>query len=84
MTSDPSPTSGAASLRQLRARYYEANGIPPDGGQSQRWIRATSGRLPLYFRNTAPRRTFRAFLRGRRCQTPVLAPLLLPVGLLMQ
>jgi len=133
MTSNPSPTSGAASLRQLRASYYRANGIPPDGGQSQRWIRATSGRLPLYFLNTAPRRravpyhdlhhvlthydttstgeaeisawelaagtrphwvaavldlagmaiglfiaprrTFRAFLRGRRCQTLYAEPL---------
>jgi len=44
------------SLRELRGQYYEKNGLPPDGGEAQRWVRATSGRIPLYFLNTAPRR----------------------------
>jgi hypothetical protein len=46
----------SSSLRDARALYFERNGLPPDGGASRRWIKVTSGRLPLYLLNTAPRR----------------------------
>lgn len=44
------------SLREARALYFERNGIPPDGGYAQRWVKVTRNRLPLYLLNTAPRR----------------------------
>jgi hypothetical protein len=44
------------SLREARAVYFEQNGIAPDGGYNQRWVKVTRNRLPLYLLNTAPRR----------------------------
>ena len=44
------------TLREARARFFERNGMPPDGGYDARWIRVSNGRLPLYILNTAPRR----------------------------
>lgn len=44
------------SLREARARYFEVNGIPPDGGYAERWVKVTRNRLPLYLLNSAPRR----------------------------
>jgi len=46
----------ALTLREARALYFEHNGIPADGGYTQRWIKVTQNRLPLYLLNTAPRR----------------------------
>ena len=45
----------SASLRELRAGYFERAGLPADGGYSRRWVRVAK-RLPLYILNTAPRR----------------------------
>jgi hypothetical protein len=44
------------TLRDARALYFERNGIPADGGYSQRWVKVTRNRLPLYLLNSAPRR----------------------------
>lgn len=45
----------ALSLRDARARYFVDNGLPPDGGYQDRWVRASNGRIPIYFLNTKPR-----------------------------
>jgi hypothetical protein len=44
------------TLREARARYFELNGIPRDGGYSRRWVKVTRNRLPLYIPNSAPRK----------------------------
>ncbi len=46
----------ALSLREARARYFAANGLPADGGYHVRWVRAPIGPIPFAFPNTAGRR----------------------------
>ena len=44
------------TLRAARAVYFERNGLPPDGGYSERWVKLTRNRIPLHFLNTPPRK----------------------------
>ena len=44
------------TLREARARYFAANGLPADGGYRERWVRAPIGPIPFAFPNTAGRR----------------------------
>jgi hypothetical protein len=43
------------TLREARARYFAANGLPADGGYHVRWVRAPIGPIPFAFPNTAGR-----------------------------
>jgi hypothetical protein len=43
-------------MRAARDAYYVANGFPPDGGDSSRWVDFKLGPLPMPFPNTAPRK----------------------------
>jgi hypothetical protein len=42
-------------VRAARARYFEVNGFPPDGGYGARWVCVKVGPLPIYLPNTAAR-----------------------------
>jgi len=37
------------TLREARARYFAANGLPADGGYHARWVRLSIGPLPFAF-----------------------------------
>lgn len=43
-------------LREARDAYLTANGLPADGGYSERWVRFKLGPLPVAFPNTEGRR----------------------------
>jgi hypothetical protein len=44
------------TVREALTRYFERNGLPPDGGYDARWVRAPIGPVPFAFPNTAGRR----------------------------
>jgi hypothetical protein len=44
------------TLRDARAEYLHVNGLPPDGGYDDRWVRVRIGPIPLAFLNTEGRR----------------------------
>ncbi|MCH2169644.1 hypothetical protein MK489_02580 [Myxococcota bacterium] len=50
------PTDGSRSLREARRDYYKAAGLPPDGGDSDRWVRVKLGPITVAFPNTDGRR----------------------------
>lgn len=43
-------------VREARAIYYRANGFPPDGGDSERFVKLPVGPFRLWLPNLAPRR----------------------------
>jgi hypothetical protein len=51
MWGDPSWT-----LREARAAYFAAQGLPADGGYEDRWVVTWFGPIPFAFPNTAGRR----------------------------
>ena len=44
------------TVREARACYFAANGLPADGGYHVRWVRLSIGPIPFAFPNTAGRR----------------------------
>ncbi len=50
---DESPTGGLEAARRL---YFLDNGLPGDGGYSERWVRLSFLGVPLVFPNTEARR----------------------------
>jgi hypothetical protein len=44
------------TLREARAEYFAANGLPPDGGYHDRWVRIQIGPIPFAYPNTEGRR----------------------------
>lgn len=48
--------SDRVTLREGRAAYFAANGLPPDGGYADAWVRADIGPIPFAFPNTAGRK----------------------------
>ena len=45
-----------ASLREARARYFEANGFGENGGYDEDWVRFKVGPFPVAFPNTKGRK----------------------------
>jgi hypothetical protein len=45
-----------ATLREARATYFAAEGLPPDGGYAKSWVVTWFGPLPFAFPNTAGRK----------------------------
>lgn len=45
-----------STVREARARYFEANGFGPDGGYEKHWVTFRLGPIPVAFPNTAGRR----------------------------
>jgi hypothetical protein len=44
------------TLRRARDAYFEAEGLPPDGGYGERWVRTRVGPFPFAYPNTEGRR----------------------------
>lgn len=44
------------TVREGRARYFEAGGLPADGGYAAKWVRLQAGPVPLGFPNSDARR----------------------------
>ena len=44
------------SVREARARYFEASGFPQDGGYAERWVKLRLGPIPFWFPNSNARR----------------------------
>lgn len=47
---------GSLEVDEARRRYYEANGFPPDGGDSESWVKVKVGFIPFWFPNSDARR----------------------------
>jgi hypothetical protein len=45
-----------ATLRDARATYLQAEGLPPDGGYADRWVVSWFGPFPFAYPNTAGRK----------------------------
>jgi hypothetical protein len=52
----PQIQSDMFTLREARGRYFEANGIPADGGYNDAWVNVGFGAITISFPNVSSRR----------------------------